>query len=143
MRISDWSSDVCSSDLVLNYEDVEDAVIVALSYAGTVAPGVVAQAGDRIRRLIYLDAIVPQSGECIAGLLGFMPAEQAAGLDATLASGEGPLGSGVHEQQRAMAKEHPHMMSREREQWLLDHLSDMPLRCTVSPIEYGDRKSVV
>src|SRR3546814_3226723 len=29
------------------------------------------------------------------------------------------------------------MMSREREQWLLDHLSDMPLRCTVSPIEYG------
>src|SRR3546814_15285332 len=66
-----------------------------------------------------------------------MPAEQAAGLDATLASGEGPLGSGVHEQQRAMAKEHPHMMSREREQWLLDHLSDMPLRCTVSPIEYG------
>src|SRR3546814_18156539 len=64
-----------------------------------------------------------------------MPAEQAAGLDATLASGEGPLGSGVHEQQRAMAKEHPHMMSREREQWLLDHLSDMPLRCTGSPIE--------
>src|SRR3546814_7096619 len=99
----------------------------------------------RSRRLIYLDAIVPQSGECIAGLLGFMPAEQAAGLDATLASGEGPLGSGVHEQQRAMAKEHPHMMSREREQWLLDHLSDMPLRCTVSPNEYGaetiDRKS--
>src|SRR3546814_3081675 len=40
-------------------------------------------------------------------------------------------------QQRAMAKEHPHMMSREREQWLLDHLSNMPLRCTVSPIEYG------
>src|SRR3546814_13452689 len=69
-----------------------------------------------------------------------MPAEQAAGLDATLASGEGPLGSGVHEQQRAMAKEHPHMMSREREQWLLDHLSDMPLRCTVSPIEYGAEK---
>src|SRR3546814_3199211 len=63
----DISNSVHVTDIVnvLNYEDVEDAVIVAHCYAGTVAPGVVAQAGDRIRRLIYLDAIVPQSGECI------------------------------------------------------------------------------
>jgi pimeloyl-ACP methyl ester carboxylesterase len=122
---------------VLNYENLDDVVLVAHSYAGTVAPGVVAQAGYRIRRLVYLDAIVARAGESIAALMGFMPADQARGLDAMLAGGEGPIGSGVHEQQRAMAKEHPHMMPRERETWLLDHLSDMPLRCTVCPIEVG------
>jgi pimeloyl-ACP methyl ester carboxylesterase len=122
---------------VLHYEDLEDVVLVAHSYAGTVAPGVVAQGGDRIRRVIYLDAIVPHSGENIGTMMGFMPAEQAAGVDAMLASGEGPIGSGVHEQQRAMAKEHPHDMPRDREQWLLDHLTDQPLRCVVAPITVG------
>jgi pimeloyl-ACP methyl ester carboxylesterase len=122
---------------VLRYEDIEDAVIVAHSYAGTVAPGIVASAGDRIRRLIYLDAIVAHSGEAIAPLLGFMPPEQASQLDALMERGEGPIGSGVHEQQRAMAKDHPQMMDRAREQWLLDHLSDMPLRCIVQPIAVG------
>ncbi len=122
---------------VLHYEDLSDVVLVAHSYAGTIGPGVVAQEGDRIRRLVYLDAIVPHSGESIAALMGFMPADQAAGLDAMMAAGEGPIGSGVHEQQRAMAKEHPHMMPPERQEWLLDHLSDMPLRATVSPITVG------
>ena len=58
-------------------------------------------------------------------------------LDAMLDAGEGPIGSGVHEQQRAMAKEHPHMMDRDREQWLLDHLSDQPMRATCCVIPVG------
>src|SRR3546814_14910460 len=67
----DISNSVHVTDIVnvLKYEDVEDDVIVAHSYAGTVAPGVVAQAGDRISRLIYLDAIVSQTREYLAGLL--------------------------------------------------------------------------
>ena len=113
---------------VLHYEDLSDVILVAHSYAGTVAPGVVAQAGGRIARVIYLDAIVPHAGERIASLLGFASEQDMAGLDALLDAGRGPVGSGVHEQQRAMAKEHPHLMDRDREQWLLDHLSDQPMR---------------
>jgi pimeloyl-ACP methyl ester carboxylesterase len=122
---------------VLSFEDVTDAVLVAHSYAGTVAPGVMAQAGDRIRRAICLDAIIPYAGERIASLLGFATEVEAAGLDALLASGEGPVGSGVHEQQRAMAKQHPHMMDPAREVWLLHHLSDQPMRCTACIIPVG------
>ena len=122
---------------VLHYEDLTDVILVAHSYAGTVAPGVVAQAGERIARVIYLDAIVPHAGERIASLLGFASEEDMAGLDALLDSGEGPVGSGVHEQQRAMAREHPHLMARDREQWLLDHLSDQPMRATCCAIEVG------
>jgi pimeloyl-ACP methyl ester carboxylesterase len=122
---------------VLHYEDLTDVILVAHSYAGTIAPGVLAQAGDRIRRVIFLDAIIPHAGERIVSLLGFAPEADMAGLDAMLDAGEGPIGSGVHEQQRAMAKEHPHMMSAERQTWLLDHLSDQPMRATCCVIKVG------
>jgi pimeloyl-ACP methyl ester carboxylesterase len=122
---------------VLHYEDLTDVILVAHSYAGTVAPGVVAQAGERIARVIYLDAIIPYKGERIASLLGFASEEDMIGLDAMLDAGAGPIGSGVHEQQRAMAKEHPHIMSAERQEWLLDHLSDQPMRATCCAIAVG------
>ena len=122
---------------VLHYEDLTDVVLVAHSYAGVVAPGVVAQAGERIARVIYLDAIVPHAGERIGSLLGFASEEDLAGLDALLDAGQGPVGSGVHEQQRAMARDHPHLMDRDREQWLLDRLSDQPMRATCCAIEVG------
>ena len=97
----------------------------------------VAQAGERIAWVIYLDAIVPHAGERIASLLGFASEADMAGLDAMLDAGQGPIGSGVHEQQRAMAREHPHLMDRDREQWLLDHLSDQPMRATCCVIAVG------
>ncbi len=122
---------------VLKYEDLTDVVLVAHSYAGTVAPGVLAQAGDRVARVIYLDAIITHAGERIAAMMGFASEAEAAGLDAMLAAGEGPIGSGVHLQQREMAKDHPHMMDRTREQWLLDHLSDQPMRATSCAIAVG------
>ena len=122
---------------VLHYEDLNDVILVAHSYAGTVAPGVVAQAGERIKRVIYLDAIIPYKGERIAALLGFASEEDMIGLDAMLDAGEGPVGSGVHEQQRAMAKDHPHIMSAERQEWLLNHLSDQPMRATCCAITVG------
>ena len=122
---------------VLRYEDLHDVVLVAHSYAGTVAPGVLKQVGDRIAKIIYLDAIVPKSGERIASLMGYAPEDQLAGLDAMLQAGEGPIGSGVHEMQRAAAKEHPHLMSAERQDWLLANLSDQPMRVTACVIPAG------
>ena len=122
---------------VFRYEDLHDVVLVAHSYAGTVAPGVLKAVGDRVAKVIYLDAIVPKSGERIASLMGYVPEDQLAGLDAMLAAGEGPIGSGVDEMQRAAAKEHPHMMPAERQQWLLDNLSDQPMRATSCVIPVG------
>lgn len=122
---------------VLECEDISDCIMVGHSYAGTVLPGVNAVAAGRVRRYVYLDALIPRQGESIAEALGFMPREQAQGMVAMLRNGQGPIGSGVHHQQREMAQKEPHMMSREREKWLLEHLSDMPLLCTVNPIAVG------
>lgn len=135
----DTTHDVHVQDIaaLIACEDLADVVLVGHSYSGTVIPGVVAAQPQAIRRAVYLDAIVAHAGERVASAMGMVPEEQAAGLDAMLASGEGPIGSGVDEQQRAMAKDHPHLMDRDREAWLLRHLSDMPLRCTISPIAIG------
>jgi pimeloyl-ACP methyl ester carboxylesterase len=135
----DVGNDTHVTDIVnvLHYEDLTDVILVAHSYAGTVAPGVVAQAAERIKRVIFLDAIIAHAGERIVSLLGFASEADMIGLDAMLDTGEGPIGSGVHEQQRAMAKEHPHIMSAERQTWLLDHLSDQPMRATCCAIAVG------
>ncbi|MPS67315.1 MAG: alpha/beta hydrolase [Novosphingobium sp.] len=122
---------------VFKFEDLHDVVLVAHSYAGTVAPGVIAEVGERIASIIYLDAIIAHSGERIASLMGYVPEEQVAQLDALLEAGEGPIGSGVDEMQRAAAKEHPHLMDPSREKWLLDNLSDQPMKATAGAIAKG------
>lgn len=135
----DVTHDVHVTDIVnvLTYEDLHDVVLVAFSYGGTVAPGVVARAGDRIARVIYFDGIVPLAGKSVGEAVGYMKTEDAAGLDSLLASGDGPIGTGVDEMQRNGAKEKPMKMPAERQEWLLAHLSDMPLRGMVSPVTSG------
>jgi pimeloyl-ACP methyl ester carboxylesterase len=49
----------------LKTADLRRVVLVAHSYAGLVATSVADRAGDRIARLVYLDAVVPRDGECM------------------------------------------------------------------------------
>lgn len=55
---------------VLRYENLQDVVLVGLSYAGMVITGVAECLPERISQLVYLDAFVPQDGESVADLLG-------------------------------------------------------------------------
>lgn len=55
------------------YEDFHDIVLVGHSYGGMVISGVADRVPDRIRRLVYLDAFVPEDGESVMT----MPAGQA------------------------------------------------------------------
>jgi pimeloyl-ACP methyl ester carboxylesterase len=122
---------------VLHYEDITDCVLVGHSYSGVVLPGIKKLAPERIKHIVYIDAMVAHENEAPMVTFGAMPAEQAAGLAAMLAKGEGPVGTGVDQQQRELAKKEPHLMSPEREQWLLAHLSDMPLAGMVNPVPAG------
>ena len=51
------------------YEDLRDIVLVGHSYGGMVISGVADRVPDRIRRLVYLDAMVPNDGESVTGLM--------------------------------------------------------------------------
>jgi pimeloyl-ACP methyl ester carboxylesterase len=58
---------------VVEYEDLHDIILVGHSYGGMVATGVADRMPERIRRLVYLDAIVPSHGQSLIDLAGDGP----------------------------------------------------------------------
>lgn len=54
------------------WEGLHDVILLGHSYGGVVITGVADRIPERIRQLIYLDAILPDSGETV---LGIMPPE--------------------------------------------------------------------
>jgi pimeloyl-ACP methyl ester carboxylesterase len=51
------------------YEDLHDIILVGHSYGGMVISGVADRVPDRIKRLVYLDALVPNDGDSVSSLL--------------------------------------------------------------------------
>lgn len=66
---------------VLVYEDLRDVVLIGHSYGGMVATGVADRARDRVTRLIYLDAFVPESGQSLFDLNPDMARSRASAID--------------------------------------------------------------
>ena len=54
---------------VLEYEDLDDVVLVGHSYGGMVATGVADRAAPRLQQLVYLDAFVPRDGQSLHDLV--------------------------------------------------------------------------
>ncbi|TCC90157.1 alpha/beta hydrolase [Pedobacter frigiditerrae] len=52
------------------YENLDDVVLVGHSYGGMVITGVVDSIPDRIKKMIYVDAFLPNDGESVVGLFG-------------------------------------------------------------------------
>lgn len=60
---------------LIELEDLRDVVLVGHSYGGMVVTGAADRVSARIRRLVYLDAFVPEDGKC---LLDYAVPERAA-----------------------------------------------------------------
>lgn len=58
--------DVCGC---IEWEELNDVVLVGHSYGGMVITGVADRMADRIKALVYLDAFVPEHGDSLIGLL--------------------------------------------------------------------------
>ena len=72
---------------VLETEELRNVVLVGHSYGGMVISGVAARARNRIERLVYLDAFVPDAGQSLFSLLA---ADRADGMrKAAAESGDG------------------------------------------------------
>jgi pimeloyl-ACP methyl ester carboxylesterase len=52
------------------FEDLHDIILVGHSYGGMVITGVADRVPDRIRRLVYLDALLPNDGESVMSMVG-------------------------------------------------------------------------
>jgi pimeloyl-ACP methyl ester carboxylesterase len=54
---------------IIESHELDDIVLAGHSYGGMVISGVAAQVPERIRALVYLDAFVPEDGECALDLV--------------------------------------------------------------------------
>ena len=54
---------------LLRWEDLSDVILCGHSYGGNVITGVADRIPERIRSLVYLDAFVPEDGECLFDLV--------------------------------------------------------------------------
>lgn len=52
------------------FEDLHDIILVGHSYGGMVITGVADRLPERIKRLVYLDAMVPGNGDSVSSLMG-------------------------------------------------------------------------
>jgi len=64
---------------MVQYEDLSDIVLLGFSYGGMVVTGALDHIGDRVRHLVFLDAIVPGDGMSVADIAGgLVPADDSA-----------------------------------------------------------------
>ena len=68
----------------IEYEDLEDVVLVGHSYGGMVITGAADRLPGKVAGLVYFDAIVPRDGESLVDL---QPAERRAQTDRRVAEG--------------------------------------------------------
>ena len=52
------------------FEDLHDIILVGHSYGGMVITGVADRVPERIKRLVYLDAMLPNDGESVMTIVG-------------------------------------------------------------------------
>jgi len=71
---------------VLTCEDLRHVVLLGHSYGGMVATGVADRAPERVARIIYLDAFVPENGQA---LVDFLPPQARQRLKDSVSSGDG------------------------------------------------------
>ena len=76
LKLDDHILDVVQ---LLEMEELHDVVLVGHSYGGMVATGAADRVPQRIGKLVYLDAFVPENGKCA---LDYVVPERAAGFRA-------------------------------------------------------------
>ena len=110
---------------VLDFEDLNGVVLVGHSYGGMVISGVAEHAAERVSRLVFLDAFVPEDGQSLFDLL--RPERRDLYRQGALERGEGwrvsappPQALGITDEPRA--------------RWLAERLTPQPLRTFEQPV---------
>ncbi len=115
---------------LLVYEDLSDVTLVGHSYAGMVISGVAATAPERLKRVVYLDAYVPDPGQSATDL---WPEERRAYAERADPSGEGvarppPLA--------LFGLTDPGLV-----EWIEARMSPHPVATYAQPVPRGDARS--
>lgn len=110
---------------LIEFEELQDIVLVGHSYGGMVVTGVADRMPERIASLVYVDAMLPRDGEC---LLDFLPDDHRASMQARVEEGDGwklapnPVPPDTPEAERA---------------WLEPRRLPQPFRTFTQPVRLG------
>jgi len=110
---------------VLEFEDLENVILVGHSYGGMVITGVADKASNRISQLVYLDAMLPENGKAITDY------SQRKFAPITEDSWHDPASD---PQEYGVTDEHDVA-------WVKKRLTDMPRKCMTQPLQLADDKS--
>ena len=124
---TDCSTHVTDIVQLLNFENLQRAVLVGHSYGGMVISGVAEVVPERIARLIYLDAMVPLDGQCVFDIL---PGTKSRGSEITVS------GRTV----KVITPPDPHAFGVTDPAdiaWMKSRLTPMPWRCYAEPMKIG------
>jgi pimeloyl-ACP methyl ester carboxylesterase len=66
---------------ILDFEELQDVVLIGHSYGGMVATGIADRARERVAKLIYLDAFVPEDGQSLFDLTDHAARHRADAVD--------------------------------------------------------------
>ena len=109
----------------LEWNQLEDIVLVGHSYGGMVITGVAERAAERIGRLEYLDAFIPEDGK---SLFDYLPADFIPVLEGALAAGPERDG-GSAPVATAFGLDNPNDID-----WVESHLVPHPENCFDFPL---------
>ena len=82
-RDLDLESHILDIMNVIKWEELDDFVLVGHSWGGMVITGVADRVPEKIRRLVYLDAFVPENGK---SEIDYLPEELVAAMQADAAA---------------------------------------------------------
>ncbi|GAB3160151.1 alpha/beta fold hydrolase [Amycolatopsis stemonae] len=105
-------------DVVRLLEGEHDVVLVGHSYAGLVISGAADRVPERIARLVFLDAMVPEDGETAADVIPMTKQLVDAAVDGWRVPPMGLFG----------------VTDPDDVAWLRSMLSDQPVRCLTEPV---------
>jgi pimeloyl-ACP methyl ester carboxylesterase len=109
-------------DIVSLLENEHDVVLVGHSYAGMVISGAADRLPERIARLVFLDAMVPEDGETAADVIPLTKQLIDSAVDGWRVPPMGLFG----------------VTDPDDVAWLRSMLSDQPVRCLTEPVQLDD-----
>lgn len=112
---------------LLEERDLRDVVLVGHSYGGMPITGAAEHVPARLRRLVYLDAFVPEDGQCAFDTRPDLAATLGASAVAGLVPPIDPRFAGIETEEQA--------------QMLRARLTTTPLRVLTDPISLDDRRA--
>ncbi|MBK7453176.1 MAG: alpha/beta hydrolase [Anaerolineales bacterium] len=110
---------------ILWYEDLNDVILVGHSYGGMVITGVADAAPERIAKIVYLDAFVPENGQSLMTIFRPASSQEASPKPPVIDDWRVPY----------PYRERPFGITDQSDsQWVLDKITPQPIQAFTEPI---------